>query len=103
MGLIADLDSPTLYIDSFRSRSQQRRASKIESDTPILPRAIAEAVMEEASLYLGQELPRSWIAKLTFAPKPFTPITPNSANSSAANKTPDATGSGPSPATGSRE
>jgi hypothetical protein len=36
----------------------------IERDTPIIPQAIAEAVWEEASVWLGEELPREWIRRL---------------------------------------
>jgi len=38
--------------------------SPIELDTPLVPRAVAEAVWEEASVWLGAPLPRRWIAEL---------------------------------------
>jgi len=38
---------------------------RIELDTPIVPRAIAAAVIEEAGVWLGQPLPRRWIRELT--------------------------------------
>jgi hypothetical protein len=34
-------------------------------DTPIVPSAIAAAVVEEAGVWLGQPLPRRWIRELT--------------------------------------
>jgi len=39
-------------------------ASRIEDDTPIVPRAAAERVCEEASLWLGEPFPRDWAAEL---------------------------------------
>lgn len=42
-----------------------RRPARIERDTPIVPRAVAEAVWEEAGVWLGEPLPRRWIAELT--------------------------------------
>jgi len=38
---------------------------RIESDTPIVPRAVMEAVCEEAGVWLGQPLPRRWVRELT--------------------------------------
>ena len=38
---------------------------RIEVDTPIVPYAVAAAVWEEASAWLGAELPLSWIGQLT--------------------------------------
>jgi len=43
----------------------KQRILRIESDTPIVPRAIMEAVCEEAGVWLGQPLPRRWIRELT--------------------------------------
>ena len=40
-------------------------APSIETDTPIVPFAIAQAVHEEASRWLKTDLPRSWISLLT--------------------------------------
>lgn len=42
-----------------------KRVPRLESDTPIIPRAIAEAVLEEASVWLGEPLPRRWVRELT--------------------------------------
>jgi hypothetical protein len=39
--------------------------ARIEHDTPIVPHAIASAVWEEACAWLGEELPREWLARLT--------------------------------------
>ena len=38
---------------------------RIEQETPLVPRAVAEAVWEEASVWLGEELPRAWLIRLT--------------------------------------
>lgn len=38
---------------------------RIESDTPIVPRAVMEAVCEEAGVWLGQPLRRRWVRELT--------------------------------------
>ena len=38
---------------------------RIELDTPIVPRAVMEAVCEEAGVWLGHPLPRRWIRELT--------------------------------------
>ena len=43
----------------------KQRILRIESDTPIVARAIMEAVCEEAGVWLGQPLPRRWIRELT--------------------------------------
>jgi len=43
----------------------RQRIPRIELDTPIVPRAIAAAVVEEAGVWLGQPLPRRWIRELT--------------------------------------
>ena len=39
--------------------------ARIEHDTPLVPQAVAVAVWEEASLWLGEELPRAWLVRLT--------------------------------------
>ncbi|MGA2656276.1 MAG: hypothetical protein ABSH34_02045 [Verrucomicrobiota bacterium] len=41
-----------------------RRPTQIEDDTPIVPRAVAESVCEEASLWFGEPFPRQWEAEL---------------------------------------
>ena len=43
----------------------KQRIPRIDSDTPIVPRAIIAAVCEEAGLWLGQPLPRRWLRELT--------------------------------------
>jgi hypothetical protein len=37
---------------------------RIQNDTPIVPRAVAEAVWEEACVHLKTELPRTWVRRL---------------------------------------
>src|SRR5260221_10791275 len=41
------------------------RTRRIESDTPIVLRAVMEAVCEEAGVRLGQTLARRWVRELT--------------------------------------
>jgi len=41
-----------------------KRTPRIELDTPILPHVIAESIREEASVWLGQPLPRRWVREL---------------------------------------
>ena len=48
-----------------RPAAQLPAALRIESDTPIVPRAVMEAVCEEAGVWLGQPLPRRWVRELT--------------------------------------
>src|SRR5438445_12045075 len=43
----------------------KKRIPRIELDTPIVPRAIAAAVLEEASLWFDEPLPGHWIRQLT--------------------------------------
>ena len=43
----------------------EQRLPRIESDTPIVPRAVMEAVCEEAGVWLGRPLPRRWLRELT--------------------------------------
>ena len=38
--------------------------ARIEDDTPIVPRALAEQMCEEASVWLGEPFPRAWAAEL---------------------------------------
>jgi hypothetical protein len=38
--------------------------TRIEDDTSIVPRAVAEYMCEEASLWLGEPFPRAWVAEL---------------------------------------
>ncbi len=49
-------DAGQLYRPPWRTR--------IEDDTSIVPRAVAEGVCEEASLRLGEPFPRAWMAEL---------------------------------------
>jgi hypothetical protein len=55
MGLIRDLDSPSLVLAPRRTRSRR---------IGIVPRAVAEAGWEEACVYLNASLPRRWIMEL---------------------------------------
>ena len=48
-----------------RTAARLPSAPRIESDTPIVPRAVMEAVCEEASVWLGHPLPRHWVRELT--------------------------------------
>lgn len=41
------------------------KTPQMELDTPLRPRAVAEAVLEEASVWLGEPLPRRWVRELT--------------------------------------
>ena len=45
--------------------TKRQRIPRIDLDTPIVPRAVMEAVCEEAAVWLGQPLPRRWIRELT--------------------------------------
>ena len=38
--------------------------TRIEDETPIIPRAVAKSVCEEASVWLGEPLPCAWVAEL---------------------------------------
>jgi hypothetical protein len=38
--------------------------TRIEDDTPMVPRAVAERVCEGASLWLGEPFPREWVGEL---------------------------------------
>jgi hypothetical protein len=39
--------------------------ARIEHETPLVPRAVAAAVWEEVGAWLGEELPRAWLVRLT--------------------------------------
>ena len=59
--------SPITMLDNeviHRPTGRSRRVPRIEHDTPIVARAVAEGVHEEASGWLGEPLPRSWIRQL---------------------------------------
>jgi hypothetical protein len=80
MGWIFDLDEADAARLSARPASRReiefkpvtcrryvpRRCRRlwIERDTPIVPRAIAKAVWQEAGAWLDEELPREWIRRL---------------------------------------
>jgi hypothetical protein len=61
MGYIVDFEMPSP--PPVRAR-RNRVPLTIEQETPLVPRAVAEAVWEEASVWLQTELPRPWIAHL---------------------------------------
>lgn len=73
MGLIADLDFPHVFPRLERQvppapnvlppGTRGTRAS-IVAETPLVPRAAAEAVWEEACELVGEELPGEWIVVL---------------------------------------
>lgn len=42
-----------------------KNVPRIELDTPIVPRAVAECVCEEVGVWLDQPLPRRWVRELT--------------------------------------
>jgi len=44
--------------------SRARRRSGIERTTPLVAAAVAHGVWSETCVWLGEELPRSWIARL---------------------------------------
>lgn len=50
--------------DMIHGRFVQRHARRIEDDTPLVPRAVADAVWEGAVMYLQTELPRAWRERL---------------------------------------
>jgi len=45
-------------------RPASRRRTRIEDDTPIVPRAVAEHVCESASQWLGETLQHKWALEL---------------------------------------
>jgi hypothetical protein len=56
----ADANEPV----SPMKRNSLKTAPRLEQDTPLRPRAVAEGVWEEASLWLGEPLPRRWLREL---------------------------------------
>src|SRR5258706_8143733 len=61
MGYIVDFEMPAPPpVRTHRNRAR----FTIQREAPLVPRAVAEAVREEASVWLKEELPRSWIAQL---------------------------------------
>jgi hypothetical protein len=64
MGLIIDLDYPAPLPATLPPARGRKRRLGIEEDTPIVPRAVAESVWEEACAWLGEELPRRWVWRL---------------------------------------
>ena len=64
MGMIVDLDFPAATTAlPPRARERQRRP-RLETDTPIVPRAVAMSVWAETCAWLGEELPRQWVNRL---------------------------------------
>jgi hypothetical protein len=82
MGLIADLDFPHVVVASRRTPRVSSRArcarpatkhvpmnrdrvhSGIQRDTPLVPRAAAEQIVEETSRLVGKTLPPQWAGLL---------------------------------------
>jgi hypothetical protein len=64
MGMIFDLDDPAARPATTRRHRVRKPAPRIELDTPIVPRAVAMGVCEEACVWLHEELPREWVNKL---------------------------------------
>lgn len=79
MGHVFDLESPSPCVcNSSIPRTNSRRTlpsaverfsakpaeSRIRVETSIVPIAVANSVWREASFWLGEELPRQWIADL---------------------------------------
>jgi hypothetical protein len=62
--MLIDLDWPAATPVSVRRASRSKRAPRIDADTPIVPHAVAAGVWSEACVWLGEELPRDWIAEL---------------------------------------
>lgn len=62
MGMIYDLEMPLLTTNPPSRRRKPRTG--IEADTPIVPHAVATGVVEEASVWLAQELPPEWVTEL---------------------------------------
>lgn len=58
------LPPPKSKSSKLTRKRNMKSIPRIESDTPIVPSAIARAVWEEASLWLDELLPRSWIREL---------------------------------------
>jgi hypothetical protein len=65
MGLIIDLDCPATVPVATQRACERKSRPRIEADTPIVPRAVVESVWEEACVWLGEELPRGWVWRLT--------------------------------------
>ncbi len=73
MGLIVDLEFPHVLPQIKRQARRGAAAPKpapgeahssIHNDTPLVPRAAAEAIWEEACRFSGEALPRAWVALL---------------------------------------
>jgi hypothetical protein len=64
MGMIFDLDYPGVSPFAPAPVRERKRRPRIEADTPIVPRAVAMSVWEEAGGWLGEELPRGWVNRL---------------------------------------
>lgn len=64
MGMIIDLDFPAATTALPRAPHERKFRPRIETDTPIVPRAVAMSVWAEACAWLGEELPRQWANRL---------------------------------------
>lgn len=65
MGMIFDLDYPATLPSAPSRRPARKNRPHIETDTSIVPRAVAESVWEETCVWLDEELPRRWVWRLT--------------------------------------
>ena len=61
MGMIIDLEFPAIMPGRPRRTREQKGRRRIETDTPVVPRAVAASVWEEARVWLGEELPPEWV------------------------------------------
>ncbi|MGD0536287.1 MAG: hypothetical protein ABSC03_01450 [Verrucomicrobiota bacterium] len=61
MGYLIELDSPSPRVSPG---PRARTRATVEQRTPIVPAAVAQAVWSEAVVWLGEELPRGWVARL---------------------------------------
>ena len=43
----------------------RRTKERLRAKSPVVPRAVAEAILEEAQTLLGEPLPRSWVQRLS--------------------------------------
>jgi hypothetical protein len=51
--------------EMIHGRIAAPRPRRLEQETPLVPRAIAEAVCEEVAVWLHEPLPRRWVRELT--------------------------------------
>ncbi len=64
MGMIYDLDYPAAPTATAPRVRERKCHPRIETDTPIMPRAVAMSVWAEASAWLNESLPTEWIRRL---------------------------------------